>query len=60
MTESWIVKSDIGTSALKKRDWPEWWDWEIELTPHLLKRMEDRNFNEVDLREMLQRSQRYK
>jgi len=31
----------------------EWWDWELEFTPHLLKRMEDRGFNEVDLRSML-------
>lgn len=35
------------------REWPEWWDWELELTPHLLKRMLDRQFNEVDLRRML-------
>jgi Domain of unknown function (DUF4258) len=34
--------------------WPEWWDWELELTPHLEKRMEDRDFTEIDLREMLQ------
>ncbi len=34
-------------------DWPDWWFWELELTPHLLKRMIDRRFNEVDLREML-------
>ena len=34
--------------------WPDWWDWELELTPHLLKRMEDRRFNEVDLRMMLE------
>ena len=33
--------------------WPEWWNWELELTPHLLKRMEDRGFTEVDLRQML-------
>jgi hypothetical protein len=32
---------------------PEWWDWELELTPHVEKRMEDRDFNEVDLRAML-------
>lgn len=31
-----------------------WWDWELELTPHLYKRMEDRHFTEVDLRGMLQ------
>ena len=33
--------------------WPEWWGWELELTPHLAKRMADRHFNEVDLRTML-------
>ena len=45
---------------MKKRSWSEWWDWDIEFTPHLLKRMEDRNFDEVDLREMLNRSKSYK
>lgn len=39
------------------RRWPPWWDWELELSPHLLKRMEDRRFTEVDLRTMLQRAQ---
>ena len=34
-------------------DWPSWWDWELEFTPHLLKRMIDRQFNEADLRLML-------
>jgi len=34
--------------------WPPWWDWELELSPHLLKRMIDRGFTEVDLRRMLQ------
>jgi len=37
-------------------DWPPWWQWELELTPHLEKRMEDRDFGEVDLRAMLQRA----
>jgi hypothetical protein len=32
--------------------WPEWWDWELELSPHILKRMVDRSFNEVELRAM--------
>jgi hypothetical protein len=45
---------------VKKISWPEWWDWEIELTPHLLKRMEDRNFDEVDLRKMLRHSKKYR
>ncbi len=33
---------------------PEWWEWELELTPHVEKRMEDRGFTELDLREMLE------
>ena len=35
------------------RKWPEWWDWELEFNPHLMKRMVDRRFNEVDLRTIL-------
>ena len=34
--------------------WPEWWNWELEFNPHLEKRMLDRNFNEIDLRTMLE------
>jgi hypothetical protein len=41
------------------RKWPEWWDWELELTPHVLKRMLDRQFNEVDLRSMLSSASGY-
>ena len=42
------------------RRWPEWWQWELELSPHLLKRMVDRRFTEVDLRRMLEVAQRYR
>ena len=34
--------------------WPDWWSWELELSPHLLKRMVDRSFSETDLRQMLE------
>jgi hypothetical protein len=34
--------------------WPEWWDWELELSLHLFKRMADRRFSELDLRAMLE------
>ena len=37
--------------------WPIWWEWELEITPHLEKRMEDRDFTEIDLRTMLERAQ---
>jgi hypothetical protein len=40
--------------------WPPWWEWELELSSHVLKRMEDRGFNEVELREMLERSRDYR
>jgi hypothetical protein len=41
---------------LNRSAWPEWWDWELEFSPHLLKRMEDRRFTEIDVRRMLQRA----
>ena len=41
---------------MRRRQWPEWWDWELELSPHLFKRMVDRNFSELDLRTMLEHS----
>jgi hypothetical protein len=40
------------------REWPSWWSWELELSPHLLKRMVDRQFSEVDLRRMLEHAPR--
>lgn len=30
-------------------EWPDWWAWDLEFTPHLEKRMEDRDFTEIDL-----------
>lgn len=37
-------------------NWPEWWEWDLELSPHLHKRMSDRGFDEIDLRIMLERA----
>lgn len=34
-------------------EWPEWWHWELRLSPHALRRMVDRRFTETDLRLML-------
>ena len=36
-----------------------WWDWDLEFGPHLLKRMDDRRFTEIDLRRMLHRASGY-
>jgi hypothetical protein len=46
--------------VLPIQDWPQWWTWELELSAHLLKRMEDRAFNEVDLRRMLEHASGYR
>lgn len=40
--------------------WPNWWQWELELSSHVEKRMEDRDFTEVELREMLEFAEGYK
>jgi hypothetical protein len=32
---------------------PEWWEWELIFTDHLLDRMYEKGFNEADLRTML-------
>lgn len=45
-----------GRNELTTQRWPEWWEWELELSPHLFKRMEDRRFTEVDLRGMIDRA----
>jgi hypothetical protein len=39
--------------------WPDWWEWELEITPHLERRMEDRDFTEVDLRAMFEQAEGY-
>jgi hypothetical protein len=36
-----------------KARWPDWWTWELLLSDHLERRMEDRGFSEVDLRAMI-------
>lgn len=35
---------------------PDWWDFELELSPHVEERMIDRGFTDVDLRLMLERA----
>jgi len=34
-------------------EWPSWGDWELELSSHLLRRLAEGAFSEVDLRPML-------
>ncbi len=39
------------TQTMKRR--PLWWDWELQLSHHIRKRMADRGFTELELRVML-------
>jgi hypothetical protein len=41
-------------------EWPEWCNWDLELSQHVLKRIVDRQFNEVDLRQMLELATAYR
>ena len=41
-------------------NWPAWWDWELELSSHLEKRMLQRDFTEIDLRTMLEQAIAYR
>ncbi len=40
----------------RRRTWPEWWDRELAFSEHVRKRMVDRWFTELDLRDMLDRA----
>lgn len=41
-------------------EWPEWWEWELEISPHLEKRMRDPRFHRGrSSREMLERAHGY-
>jgi elongation factor P--beta-lysine ligase len=37
---------------------PPWWDWDVELSAHVFKRMVDRGFSETDLRQMIEEATR--
>ena len=45
---------------MESRSWPAWWEWALELTPHLYKRMVDRDFTEVELRQMMEQASGYR
>ena len=38
---------------MTRRSRPFWWEWEFVLSDHILDRMADRDFTEIDLRAML-------
>ncbi|MEM8873697.1 MAG: DUF4258 domain-containing protein [Planctomycetota bacterium] len=38
------------------RDAPYWWDWELVMSPHVVKRMASRDISELDIRDMAERA----
>ncbi|UQA60938.1 DUF4258 domain-containing protein [Polyangium aurulentum] len=49
-----------GATARVPARWPSWWSWDLVLTPHVERRMVDRNFTEVELRRMLEQASSYR
>ena len=45
---------------MKPGRWPVWWNWDLDLSAHLLKRMETRRFAETDLRQMMENADGYR
>ena len=40
--------------AKRKRVWPEWWEWELDISDHANEYMPVREFTEIDLRRMME------
>jgi hypothetical protein len=48
------------TANRERKQWPPWWEWELYLKVHVLERMEERRFTEVDLRRMMEYATDYR
>jgi len=45
--------------AKRRKEWPEWWDWELELRPYTYKRLKERDCTEIELRRMMEHATAY-
>jgi hypothetical protein len=34
--------------AKRKKQWPEWWEWELELRPYTYKRLKERDCTDIE------------
>ncbi|MGI9014713.1 MAG: DUF4258 domain-containing protein, partial [Phycisphaerales bacterium] len=41
-------------------DWPDWWQYDVVISPHVVERMGERGFTEIDLRGMLEDATDYR
>ena len=46
-------------TARRRKQWPLWWEWELELVSYLHTRMEEREFTEIELRRMMEHATGY-
>jgi hypothetical protein len=44
----------------RKRIWPPWWDWSLDVSDHAYDNMPVRGFTEVDLRRMMEHAIGYR
>jgi len=47
-------------TAKRRREWPPWWNWELEVIDHVYKRMARREFTEIELRRMMEHAMNYR
>ncbi len=48
------------TAKRKKRQWPPWWDWDLEILDHVYNMMGTRDFTEINLRRMMEHATNYR
>jgi hypothetical protein len=46
--------------AKPRKEWPEWWEWELELRPYTYKRLKERDCTEIELRRMMENATTFK
>lgn len=55
-----MVRRASETLAAKRRkEWPPWWEWELEVTDYTHKRLSERNCTEVELRRMMEHAKNW-
>jgi hypothetical protein len=49
-----LVEENRRKMAKRRKEWPEWWQWELKISTHMNKRFPKRDFTEIDLRRMME------
>ena len=54
----WVRLASETLAAKRRKEWPPWWEWELEVTDYTYKRLRERDCTEVELRRMMNRLRR--